>query len=220
MMATEGYRRSLWAIVPVKPLHQGKMRLAHLLSVEKRIQLMVALLSRTLSVLAQAADVHKTLVVSGDKTVLGLARQKGASGLDEGNADGLNNAVFRAVQVASEKLATAALILPADLPLIRLEDVKLMTRIVPNARAGKLRQEMPLGICSDTKQDGTNALLLGLPTAFTFAYGPRSFHRHLQEAARIGLSTQIIHSPGLEFDLDTEEDWERYQKEITHAIDL
>jgi len=132
----------------------------------------------------------------------------------------LNNAVDRAVRETITNQATAALILPADLPLIRLEDVEMMAQIVSGPWAQKQHQEMPFGICSDTRRDGTNALLIGLPTQFTFHYGPMSFSKHLLEAARLGISAQIMHSPGLEFDLDTEEDWEEYRRGITHAINI
>jgi 2-phospho-L-lactate guanylyltransferase (CobY/MobA/RfbA family) len=51
---------------------------------------------------------------------------------------------------------------------------------------------------------------LGSPLGFKFQYGPGSYHRHMQEAERLGMKSQIVHSPGLKFDLDTEEDWYKY----------
>jgi 2-phospho-L-lactate guanylyltransferase len=215
--ADNGYPPSLWAIVPVKPLDQSKKRLAHLLPAEERIQLMISMLRRTLNVLGEASAVHSTLVVTSDEIVLSLARGLGAKTLDEGESHGLNDAIDRAVQRASSERATAALILPADLPLIRLDDVKRMLQGFPD---GGPYQSPFMAICSDAAGDGTNALLLGLPTRFKFYYGPGSFSLHLQEAAGIGLSTWIMHSPGIEFDLDTEEDWETYNQRITHAIDV
>lgn len=210
----------MWAIVPVKPLRLSKMRLAHLLSVEERVELVNACLRRSLTVLAQSTSVQKTLVVSSDEIVLDMARRQGVGSLDEGESDGLNNAVNRGVREATRNHATDALILPADLPLIRVEDVEMMTHAIDEKASGAARREAVIRVCSDTKRDGTNALLLRLPTQFTFQYGPGSFPKHLLEAARLGISAHIIRSPGLEFDLDTEADWEKYRRGITHAIDL
>jgi 2-phospho-L-lactate guanylyltransferase (CobY/MobA/RfbA family) len=53
------------------------------------------------------------------------------------------------------------------------------------------------------------------PTQFTYRYGLGSFRSHIQEATRLGLDVHIIHAPGLRFDLDTEEDWQQYQHELT-----
>jgi 2-phospho-L-lactate guanylyltransferase (CobY/MobA/RfbA family) len=69
-----------------------------------------------------------------------------------------------------------------------------------------------MAICTDDKQDGTNALLLTPPTHFIFHYGQGSFRQHLQEATRLGYTTHIVTAPGLQFDLDTEADWQVYQE--------
>lgn len=177
-------------------------------------------LRRTLSVLAKSTSIQKTLVVSSDPVVLNMANGAGAHGLDEGESDGLNNAVTRGVREAAGNRATGALILPADLPHIQLEDVEMITHARESRASWEPYGKASIHICSDTKRDGTNALLLGLPSQFVFQYGPGSFSKHLHEAARLGISTHIIRSPGLEFDLDTEEDWEKYRRGITHAIDL
>lgn len=66
-------------------------------------------------------------------------------------------------------------------------------------------------ICPDHHEDGTNALYIRPATGFTFYYGVGSFHKHLQEAARLGMFYRIIHAPGIKFDLDTESDWQTYQ---------
>lgn len=66
-------------------------------------------------------------------------------------------------------------------------------------------------ICPDHHEDGTNALYIRPATGFTFHYGVGSFHKHLQEAARLGMFYRIIHAPGIKFDLDTESDWRTYQ---------
>ena len=61
-----------WAIIPVKPLRDGKSRLAHLLSSNERAELTTNMLRRTLEVLNDVTDVFRTLVVSRDPAVLKL----------------------------------------------------------------------------------------------------------------------------------------------------
>ncbi|MFQ5400802.1 MAG: 2-phospho-L-lactate guanylyltransferase [Anaerolineae bacterium] len=193
-------RRSLWAIVPVKPLHIGKQRLARVLSGDERAAMMRGFLTRMLSVLRDVPAIDRVLVISSDAAVLDLAARMGAVACDEGAMTGLNPAVTRAAQIAAAAQATAVLILPADLPCIQASDVEMM------CRGGD-----SVAICSDGQGEGTNALLIPLPTRFQPCYGPGSFRQHLQEAKRVGLAARVIHAPGLKFDMDTEEDWRQYQ---------
>jgi 2-phospho-L-lactate guanylyltransferase len=200
---------SIWAIVPVKPLPESKRRLAHILSVVERADLIHRFLTHTLTVLNQSGVVDRILVVSSDERVLATAQMHGADLLVETAVRGLNPAVTHAAQFAADSGATAVLILPADLPFIEREDVVIMVQ------AG---MHNPCAvICSDDKGSGTNALLISPPNAFTFHYGVDSFQHHLHEAAQHGLAPHIVHAPGLKFDLDTEEDWRKYQLTIHHS---
>jgi len=209
---------TIWAIIPVKAGHESKSRLAHLLTAEERAEVIRSFLSRTLALLNQAPAVAQTLVVSRDPAVLALARRYSALALFEEGVPGLNSAVTQAVRVATAGQATAALILPADLPFIQIEDVAMML-----AAGGAMSGHecnggsgLPpiMAICPDRDNQGTNALLISLPADFVFQYGPRSFQRHCQEAHRLGLSSQVVDSPGLTFDLDTEADWHVYRATV------
>ena len=53
---------------------------------------------------------------------------------------------------------------------------------------------------------GTNALCLMSTQPFRFQFGPDSRRLHLQEAQRLGSSPQVVHLPGLEFDVDSPAD--------------
>ena len=200
-------RPSVWAIVPVKPLHESKRRLAHILSAVERADLIHRFLAHTLTVLNQSGVIDRVLVVSSDERVLATAQRQGAELLVETAVLGLNPAVTHAVQFAADAGATAVLILPADLPFIEKEDVDIMVQERRNGR-GPLST---LVICSDDKSEGTNALFLSPPTCFTFYYGPDSLKRHVQEAVQKGRTVHIIpNAPHLKFDLDTEGDWQKY----------
>lgn len=189
------------AIIPVKPLHQSKRRLEHLLSAEERAGLIYRFLDNLLAALDAAPSVDHVLVVTGDPAVTALARERGASVLVEAAPAGLNAAVARGVAMAAAEGATAVLILPADLPFARVEDIEQMLHPLTT-------DHHPLiALTGDEAEEGTNALLLAPPGGFTFHYGPGSFRAHLAEAAARGRAVHVIHAPGLRFDLDTESDW-------------
>ncbi len=112
-----------WAIVPVKPLRRSKSRLSKVLSREQRASLSEEMLVHTLQVLEQVPAIERTLVVSRDSQALSLARRHGARTVTERGSPELNNALIRATLVAKTYGAAGVLILPADLPLIKKEDV-------------------------------------------------------------------------------------------------
>jgi 2-phospho-L-lactate guanylyltransferase len=204
-----------WAVIPVKPLRDGKSRLAGILAPEERARLTSRLLARTLDVLNQVEGIAHTLVVSRDPAVLKIARRFRANTLNEGEKSDLNMAVTRGAHIAAAQQADAVLVLPADLPFLTVEDVEMMLAgAVPhgngNNGSGYYYQERAVTICPDHLNEGTNALLVAPPAGFVFQFGADSFQRHLAEASRLQLSRRIIHAPGIKFDLDTEKDWPIY----------
>lgn len=212
-----------WAIIPVKPLRYGKSRLAHILTPDQRADLTTQMLHHMLQALEDVSEVYRTLVISRDPSALKLARQYGAYTYGEGDKQNLNLALTRAAHIAAARDASGVLVLPADLPLVTPEDIRMMLAgITPNLqvpRAGTGNHNGHLGyhisrnvaICPDKNEDGTNALYVSPPVGFEFSYGDRSFERHLREAERLGIPARIVHAPGLKFDLDTEEDLHTYQ---------
>ena len=55
---------------------------------------------------------------------------------------------------------------------------------------------------------------LPLPSAFRFAYGPRSFRRHVGNSHRAGLAVRVVRDPELGFDVDLPDDLDAL---TTHA---
>ncbi len=202
-----------WAIIPVKPLHESKRRLAHLLSAGARAELIHHFLDNLLATLNEAPGIDRVLVVTGDAEVTALAESHGAAVLVEAEPRGLNEAATRGAALAARQGATAVLILPADLPFARVEDIERMLRPLEEAYSPLL------AVCGDEAEDGTNALLLAPPGDFTFHYGPGSYRAHLDEAAARGRAIHIINAPGLRFDLDTESDWLAYRDCLIQVVD-
>lgn len=211
-----------WAIIPVKPLRYGKSRLSHILTPDERAQLTTKMLRRTLKVLNNVAGIFRSLVISRDPAALKIGREYGAYTYGEGEKQDLNVALTRAAHIAAAQEASGVLIVPADLPLITVEDVEMMLAGVAPTMSGsgardysngtiRFHQPRAITICPDRKRDGTNAIYVTPPLGFQFRYGDGSFDRHLKEAERLGMESRIVHAPGLKFDLDTEEDWYTYQ---------
>ena len=217
---------TIWAIIPVKPLHDSKRRLAHLLSAEARAELIHHFLDNLLATLNDVPGIDRVLVVTGDDEVIALADIHGASLLFEAYPVGLNAAVTQGVEYAAQHDATAVLVLPADLPFARVEDIERM--LAPLAGQHGLSPDHPppatdasplIALTGDETEEGTNALLLAPPGEFKFHYGPGSFQAHLKEGVASGRAIHIVNAPGLRFDLDTESDWLVYNGYLVMVAD-
>lgn len=188
----------MWAVVPVKPFACAKRRLASVLSDEARAALSREFLRQTLSVLAQAAAVARTVVVSHDSAALALAAEWGATGLAENGAQGLNAALTAAARAARKGGAEAVLVLPTDLPLLTAADVATL--------ASQEQGEAALVVAPDRREQGTNALLVRPPDAVPFAFGEGSFARHQALAEHAGLTVRVCRLRRVALDVDLPED--------------
>jgi 2-phospho-L-lactate guanylyltransferase len=143
---------SLWAIVPVKPLRRGKSRLSSVLSEDERTVLNRSMLVNTIKTLKDVPEIDVILVVSRDPAALALAREFNARTVLEDGSPELNTALRRASKVAQAYQANEILVLPADLPLVKPEDIQEFLR-----HSG---QPPEVIISPDRRRDGTNALFI------------------------------------------------------------
>jgi len=190
----------VWALVPVKPYDHAKTRLAGVLSVSERRTLVEKLLRHNLEVLCQSAVLAGVLVVSRDLAVLETARSfAGVQTLQEVGTPELNQALMLGSRTLLGLGADAMLILPADLPLTRREDIETMVDLGHNPYT--------IVIAPDHHEDGTNALLCHPPQLISFRFGMGSFQQHIQQAKRVGAAVYIYTSAHLALDIDTPEDF-------------
>ena len=203
---------SLWAIVPVKPLRRGKSRLKEVLSEEKRAILNYSMLEKTLQMLAEEPEIHQILVVSRDPAALALARGHGARTVLEEGSPELNLALTRASVVAKTYGASGVLILPADLPLLSHEDLKIFI--------SKLGNPPEMIISPDRRWDGTNALLLNPIGSIEYSYGPGSLYKHINQAKHKNLHVVVYPLPTIGFDLDLPEDLEILRQIENEQVNL
>ena len=189
-----------WALVPIRGLETAKTRLGEDLDAEERVELVTALLRRTLVAARDSRLIAGTIVVTMDPEAAGIAKDLGAVGLVE-RAPGLNAAIEAARSVAVARDATAVLVLPADLPSVSAEAVDALITSAQDAAA-------PTGLVvlvPDRHGLGTNALLVSPPDAIDPAFGESSRAAHRARATAAGTGYLEIDGP-LALDLDTAAD--------------
>lgn len=194
----------LWVIVPVKPLRRGKSRLAGVLSEEERTLLNYTMLVNILTNLKEVQGIDTVLVVSRDTAALSLAREHGARTVQEESRPELNTALQRATEVAKMYSAEGVLVLPADLPMVKAEDIQDFIRLC--------KAPPELIIAPDRRKDGTNAFLVRPVGIVPYSYGPGSYQRHLKYAEEHQIQITVCGNPAFELDIDYPEDLELYRK--------
>lgn len=188
------------AVIPVKPLGAALGRLGGVLGAPERRALQAAMLVDVLAACRAAPALAGTLVVTADPEVGALARAGGAQVIDEGDApQGMNAAVRRGLAAAGRAGAGAALVLTADLPLVRPDDLAALAAAVPDLAPAA-------ALAPSRDGTGTNAMLVRPPGALAPRLGPGSLARHLAEAARRGVTVALCERPGLALDVDTPAD--------------
>lgn len=188
-----------WAIVPVKPIHIAKSRLARVLSDAAREALVQHMLERTLRILQESRPrIEGTLVVSSDPRVLSLATLHSAQPLPENAPKGLNSALVQAVNEAQRRGAQEILILPSDLPRVSTDALTELLDKLPPAPG--------VVIAPDRRETGTNALGFRPAAILEPAFGRGSFQRHWAQGRHSHARVVIFRSPALALDVDTPDD--------------
>ena len=189
---------TVWAVVPVKPLQMGKSRLAQVLTAEARLALNRFLLINTIGKLRSIPELEQVLVVSRDPQVLAIARELGAHTVLENGAPHLNIALEKAMIVLKQHTTMGALIVPADLPLLKAEDVSKLLSFAKDPPV--------VGIVPDRHCEGTNALLVYPVGLIPYSFGKGSFQRHCELARQAGARLEILELESMAVDIDLPED--------------
>jgi 2-phospho-L-lactate guanylyltransferase len=197
---------TIWAILPVKPIRNGKSRLSGVLSENQREALNLRMFENTLTILCEIEKIEKILVVSRDSGVLAYARNHGAHTIQEDSDSELNLALKRATIVTKNYSVNSLLILPADLPLLQAEDLE---KIIDVDASKKMMVIVP-----DRRMEGTNVLFLQQVEEFDYLFGQNSFQFHVQQGIEKGFETVTIINERLGLDLDFPEDIE-YLKQVS-----
>jgi 2-phospho-L-lactate guanylyltransferase len=186
-----------WLVIPVKSLRDGKTRLAPALDPVQRREFMDRSLAHTLKQAAEFPGLEHTLVVSACNDTRERAATLGAEVLNE-SGFGLNAALIQAREYIRQRGATQLIVVPSDLPFLCAEDLKYLSQLATSGN---------IVIAPDRRMRGTNGLCFDAALDFEFEFGPNSFSRHKDNARRIQRGHATAISPGLEFDVDTPDDF-------------
>jgi 2-phospho-L-lactate guanylyltransferase len=179
-----------WAIVPVKYLNEAKSSLSPKLNPDQRRELVLCMLADVLDALDGTS--LEALVVSPDDKVLDFAGEHRATCLKEPDLE-LNEALKLAIRHAVVNGADSVLILPADLPLLKISDVKGILALATSPKAV---------VIAPSKANGTNALFLRPPDVIELRFGGESFPLHVAESTRAGIEPRVYCSPTIALDVD------------------
>ena len=188
------------AIIPMKPLADSKTRLSRKFTPEQRGDLSLGMLRRVIMAV-RAASIDVFWVVGGDQRVRNLTRNCSGMWLEDIGRD-LNDTLAKAFDRVFE-LGKAGLYVAGDLPFLKASDLHSILQAS--------RRQNNISLAPARRDGGTNAILVPSGIRFRPELGPRSFLKHLSQAAALGVSVAICYSPGLGFDLDTADDLDTYE---------
>ena len=190
---------SRWALVPAKSFARGKSRLAPALSDAARAALARELFDHVLATLRAAGLVDGVLVATDGDDVAAAARALGAAVLrDDAPGAPLSAVVDAGLAALRARGATQALVLMADLPRLRADDVRALFAALDGADVVAVRAD-----------DGThtNALVLAPPDVLPTRFGrDDSFAAHLAAAQAAGLRVAVVANDRVAFDVDAPDD--------------
>lgn len=188
----------LWALVPVKNLHNAKQRLAGVLSAAERLALFDAMLEDVLAVLCRCPGLAGVALVTRDPRAARLALRYGARLLEEPENRGHTAASSFGARVLADEGAAGMVQLPADIPLITPEDVHSLLQAHACAPA--------VTLAPSRDERGSNAVACSPPDVLPLRFGEDSFFPHFERARSLGIEPAVVHRPGLALDLDTPDD--------------
>jgi 2-phospho-L-lactate guanylyltransferase len=179
-------------LIPMKPLAAAKERLAPALSAEERRRLSLAMLA---DVIGAAREFERVWVLNSDEDAADLSHEAGVEAVpDPAPGRGLNSSLTAATRAAIGAGATGILVVSADLPSVRADDlVALVT-------------SPGVAIAPDRAGTGTNALWRAPGDLIDVAFGPNSLAVHAELARAAGTPALVASRPGLALDVDTADD--------------
>lgn len=144
--------------------------------------------------IATARKPDRVVLVSSFAPAVESARDLGWEVLIEESQISESASVDWASRILSDRGFKTVMRLPADLPLVRAEDIDELLSI---------ELDSPGAILVPSREGtGTNAIIRTPPTLFPSRFGPNSLALHKQEASRIGVECVIVNNVRIALDID------------------
>ena len=192
----------MWAIIPINNFNESFSRLSNVLNKKQREEMTQILATQVLDALTPIVSVEKIIVLSNEIEWLSSFWNKKIVVLPEPDTEQFSKKIDNTAQWIQSQGVTAMLYLSIDLPYIQQEDIE---NLISQHISG-------LSIVEAKKDNGTNALILDLPTKMEFQFGPNSFSKHLAEARSKNINTTIVNIECLSLDLDDWNDLHLFKK--------
>ncbi|WP_455367969.1 2-phospho-L-lactate guanylyltransferase [[Eubacterium] cellulosolvens] len=180
-------------LIPVKKLASSKLRMAPILSQNERENLVLAMLTDVLTVVSRLDHIN-IYIIGADKKVEDLSKEFDAIFIRESSDKGLNDAITEGIRHLSKIGQNYLLILPADIPLIEVSDIKKILYF---------KDDFDVILCPSKDHKGTNALLLKLPTNIQPMFGESSYQNHVKESEIKGLKIKTLLINRIALDIDS-----------------
>lgn len=187
-------------LVPVKDPSKAKARLASILTPEQRCELARTMLDDLALALKPLGA--RVAFVTNSRPAGDLAAELGWRVFWETRQITESASVDEASRRLAAEGVEAVLRLPADIPLVRSEDVRKLLDVRLQPRSAVL--------VPSRDRMGTNAVLRRPPDLFPSRFGRNSFVLHMQEALRVQARVEVVELPRLALDLDAPDDLRRF----------
>jgi 2-phospho-L-lactate/phosphoenolpyruvate guanylyltransferase len=181
-------------VVPFKDPSRGKTRLAALLTARERARLAWAMFEDASVAASDARQPDKVVLVSSYQPAIDRARTLGWEVLTEESQQSESASVDWASAMLAARGFDTVMRLPADLPLVRAEDIDEIFSIKLSTHAALL--------VPSRDGSGTNAIVRTPPNLFPSRFGPNSLALHKAEASKAGAECLIRENHRIALDVD------------------
>lgn len=187
-------------LIPIKDPSNAKTRLAEFLSFDERRRLAWAMFEDVSRAIREASKPDRVVMVTNYAPAIESARELEWDVLIEQSQVSESASVDWASRVLAERGFDTVMRLPADLPLVRAEDIDALLSI---------KLDTPGALIVPSREGtGTNAIIRTPPALFPSRFGPNSLELHKTEAARVGVECVIVNNPRIALDIDEPADVE------------
>ena len=181
-------------LIPVKDPSHGKTRLSAFLTPDERRRLAWAMLEDVIRAAAAASRPDRVIVVTSFDLAIDRARTAGFEVLIEQSQTSESASVDWASRRLREQTFDVVMRLPADVPLVRHDDIDQLL---------DMRLSSPGALLVPSNDGtGTNAIIRTPPDIFCSRFGPNSLKLHQQEAMRAGAECLIVQNERVALDVD------------------
>lgn len=187
-------------LIPLKDPIRAKTRLAELLSLDERQRLVWAMFEDVSRAVREARKPDCVVIVTSYARAVERAREFEWIVLIEDSQHSESASVDWASGVLAERGVDTVMRLPADLPLVRAEDIDALFSV---------RFDSPSALMVPSREGtGTNAIIRTPPALFPSRFGPNSLALHRQEAAKVGVECMVVENARIALDIDEPGDLE------------